>query len=305
MNSLARKHWSMWLPLTVVAVILTRPAGAGATESNATSDATAPSFTPIPELTSGFELLYTQKFPEARVKFNEWESQHPQEPFGEVAVAASYLFEEFYRQGVLTSDFFLNEKKFLNGIDGKPTPELMSKFQGALVRARTLANQRLSKNPKDTEALFALTLAAGMESDADMILLKERLEALKLLKVANAYAKTLLQQRPDAYDAYVALGSANYIIGCLSGGMRFILTFGGVHGDKKLGMQQLEKSADSGLYLRPFAKIMLALAARREKQDALAQKLLHELNQEFSASPLFEAEYAKSMGRPVPATMHP
>jgi hypothetical protein len=265
----------------------------------------APSFTPIPELTAGFELLYTQKFPEARVKFNEWESQHPQEPFGEVAVAASYLFEEFYRQGVLTSDFFLNEKKFLSGIDGKPSPELMSKFQGALVRTRTLANQRLAQNPNDTEALFALTLAAGMESDADMILRKERLEALKLLKLANEYAKTLLQKRPDANDAYVALGSANYIIGSLSGGMRFILTFGGVHGDKKLGMQQLGKSADSGLYLRPFAKIMLALAARREKQDALAQKLLHELSQEFSGSPLFEAEYAKSMGRPVPATIHP
>ena len=111
----------------------------------------------------------------------------------------------------------------------------MSKFQGALVRTRALANQRLKQNPNDTEALFALTLAAGMESDADMILRKERLEALKLLKLANEYAKQLLQQRPDANDAYVALGSANYIIGSLSGGMRFILTFGGVHGDKKAG----------------------------------------------------------------------
>jgi len=305
MSSFARRHSKTWLSLTVLAALLTSSASAAATESKAAPDGLAPSFTPIPALTSGFELLYTQKFPEARVKFNDWESQHPQEPFGEVAVAASYLFEEFYRQGVLTSDFFLNEKKFLSGIDGKPSPELMSKFQGALVRARALANQRLSQNPKDTEALFALTLAAGMESDADMILRKERLEALKLLKLANEYAKTLLRQRPDANDAYVALGSANYIIGSLSGGMRFILTFGGVHGDKKLGMQQLGKSADSGLYLRPFAKIMLALAARREKQDALAQNLLHELSQEFSASPLFAAEYAKSMGRPVPATMHP
>jgi hypothetical protein len=305
MSSFARRHSKTWLSLTVLAAVLTSSASAAAIESKATPDGMAPSFTPIPELTSGFELLYTQKFPEARVKFNDWESQHPQEPFGEVAVAASYLFEEFYRQGVLTSDFFLNEKKFLGGIDGKPSPELMSKFQGALVRTRALANQRLSQNPKDSEALFALTLAAGMESDADMILRKERLEALKLLKLANEYAKTLLRQRPDANDAYVALGSANYIIGSLSGGMRFILTFGGVHGDKKLGMQQLGKSADSGLYLRPFAKIMLALAARREKQDALAQKLLHELSQEFSASLLFETEYAKSMGRPVPATMHP
>jgi hypothetical protein len=274
-------------------------------DNSAADDVLAPAFTPTPELTSGFQLLYAQQFPEAREKFTAWESEHPQEPFGEVALAASYLFEEFYRQGVLTSDFFLNEEKFLNGIDGKPDPGHMSQFQGALVRTRALANKRLKRNPKDTEALFALTLAAGMESDADMILRKERLEALKLLKLANQYARQLLAVRPDANDAYVALGSANYIIGSLSGGMRFFLAFGGVHGDKKLGMQQLGKSADSGLYLRPFAKIMLALAARREKQDPLAQKLLRELSEEFSSSPLFAAEYAKSMGRPVPAVMHP
>ncbi|HWZ24091.1 MAG TPA: hypothetical protein VN037_02340 [Verrucomicrobiae bacterium] len=274
-------------------------------DSNVGDGPLAPAFTSIPELTSGFQLLYAQQFSEAREKFTLWESEHPDQPFGQVAVAASYLFEEFYRQGVLTSDFFLNEEKFLNGIAGKPDPGNMAQFQDALVKARALANRRLKRNSKDTEALFALTLAAGMESDADMILRKERLEALKLLKLANQYAKQLLAIRPDANDAYVALGSANYIIGSLSGGMRFFLAFGGVHGDKRLGMQQLGKSADTGLYLRPFAKIMLALAARREKQDALAQKLLRELSEEFSSSPLFAAEYAKSMGRPVPAVMHP
>jgi hypothetical protein len=266
-------------------------------EAHAVEDPLAPAFTSIPELTSGFQLLYAQQFSEAREKFTIWNSEYPDQPFGQVAVAASYLFEEFYRQGVLTSDFFLNEEKFLNGIDGKPDPGRMAQFQDALVKTRALANRRLKQNSKDTEALFALTLAAGMESDADMILRKERLEALKLLKVANQYAKQLLAVRPDANDAYVALGSANYIIGSLSGGMRFFLAFGGVH--------QLGKSADTGLYLRPFAKIMLALAARREKQDALAQKLLRELSEEFSSSPLFAAEYAKSMGRPVPAVMHP
>jgi hypothetical protein len=274
-------------------------------DANAGDGPLAPAFTSIPELTSGFQLLYAQQFAEAREKFTIWESEHPDQPFGQVAVAASYLFEEFYRQGVLTSDFFLNEEKFLNGIDGKPDPGRMAQFQDALVKIRALANRRLKQNSKDTEALFALTLAAGMESDADMILRKERLEALKLLKLANQYAKQLLALRPDANDAYVALGSANYIIGSLSGGMRFFVAFGGVHGDKRLGMQQLGKSADTGLYLRPFAKIMLALAARREKQDALAQKLLRELSEEFSSSPLFAAEYAKSMGRPVPAVMHP
>jgi len=269
------------------------------------TDARSPAFTKVPELASGFHLLYTQNFAEGREKFADWESQHPDEPFVQVAVAASYLFEEFYRQDVLSSDFFLNEKKFLNGIDGKPDPGRMKSFQEAIQHARKLAKQRLEKNAKDPEALFALALAAGMESDAAMILKKQHLEALKRLKEANEHARQLLAQQPDADDAYVALGAANYIIGSLSGGARFMLRFGGIHGDKKLGMEQLGKTIENGRYLQPFAKILLALAARREKQNLLAQKLFHELSEEFPESALYAAEYAKTMGRPIPAQMHP
>jgi len=265
----------------------------------------SPAFTLVPELSSGFHLLYAQDFPEARQKFTEWGAQHPQEPFGEVALAASYLFEEFFRQGVLTSDFFLNEKKFLNGIDGKPDPERMKSFEKAIDRARSLARQRLARNPRDAEAFFALTLAAGMESNARLILRKQHLESLKRLKEANEYAKQLLAEHPDANDAYVALGSANYIIGSLSGGARFMLWFGGIHGDKKLGMHQLEKTIESGRYLQPFAKILLALAARREKQNALAVKLLRELTEEYPESALYAAEYAKALGKLIPAQIHP
>ena len=269
------------------------------------ADADGPAFTHVPELTSGFHMLYIQNFAEAREKFSAWEAEHPDEPFAPVTLAAGYLFEEFYRQGVLTSDFFLNEKRFLHGIEGKPDPVRMKSFQEAIAQARKVARERLAKDPHDREALFALTLSAGMESDADMILKKQHLEALKRLKEANEYAKRLLAQQPDAHDAYIALGAANYVIGSLSGGARFMLRFGGVHGDKKLGMEQLGKTIENGRYLQPFAKILLALAARREKQNALAQKLLRELSEEFPESPLYEAEYAKAMGRIIPAQIHP
>lgn len=283
-------------------LLLHTPAGANA---QPVDDAATPAFVSVPELSSGFRQLYIQKFPEGRAQFEAWESQHPDEPFGQVAIAASYLFEEFYRQGVLTSDFFLNEKKFLHGIDGEPDPERMKGFEKAIQRARELAAQRLSKDPRDPEALYALTLSAGMESDADMILRKHNLDAVRRLKEANAHAKALLAERPDTKDAYLALGTANYIVGSLSMGFRTMLWFGGVHGDKKLGMQQLAETADGGRYLEPLAKIMLALAARREKQKPLAQKLLGELTEEFPESPLYSVEYAKVTGRPIPASMHP
>ncbi len=264
---------------------------------------TTPAFYPVPELMSGFHQLYEQKFQQARETFNDWHSNHPEEPLGEVALGASFLFEEMYRQGVLTSDFFLNEKKFLHGIDGKPDSVRMNNFREALSRARVLARQRLKTNPKDPEALFALTLSAGMESDADAILEKKQLDGLKRMKEANEYAKQLLAVHPDAADAYVAPGIANYIIGSLNPGYRFALWFGGIHGDKRLGMEQISKTVENGRYLRPFAKIMLALAARREKQNTLAQKLLHELTEEFPSNDTYAAEYAKAMGLPVPAVI--
>ena len=255
----------------------------------------SPAFTTVPELSAGFDLLYVQKFGEARTTFTNWESRNPEEPFGEVAIAASYLFEELSEQGVLTSDFFLNEKRFLRGIDGSPDPGRMSHFRDALARARELAGKRQKTNPNDGEALLALTLSAGMESDAESILEKRRLAGVTQMKKANAYAKELLAQHPDAIDAYIAPGIANYVIGSQSAGSRFLLRFDGVHGDKKLGMEQVARTAENGRYLRPFAKIILALAARREKQNALAQRLFRELSVQYPENGLFASEYAKAM----------
>src|SRR5437870_2172899 len=151
----------------------------------------SPAFTAVSELTAGFDLLYEQKFAEAREVFTSWQSRNPDQPFAEVAIAASYLFEELSRQGVLTSDFFLNEKKFLRGIDGKPDPERMTRFREALAQARQLARERQKTDPKDGEPLLALTLAAGMESNEESILQKRHLAGLRRTKEANEYAQAV------------------------------------------------------------------------------------------------------------------
>jgi hypothetical protein len=49
----------------------------------------SPAFTTVPELRAGFDLLYEQRFAEAREAFASWESRNPEEPLGEVAIAAA------------------------------------------------------------------------------------------------------------------------------------------------------------------------------------------------------------------------
>ncbi|HVM75959.1 MAG TPA: hypothetical protein VMT75_09975 [Candidatus Saccharimonadales bacterium] len=265
----------------------------------------SPAFSSVPELEQGFRLLYEQKFTDARAVFQNWVNQNPAEPFGQVAIAASYLFEEFYLQNVLTSDYFLDDKRFLGGITGTPDPGRMKGFNAAITRARSLAARRLKSNPHDAEGLYAMTLCAGMLSDSDSMLLKRHYDALKHIKEANANAEILLHDHPDAFDAYVAPGIAYYVIGSLPASARFVLWFGGIHGDKALGMSEVQKTADNGHYLRAFARILLALSARREKQNALAIKNLKELTDEFPGNLVYQTEYAKAMGQPIPAKIGP
>jgi tetratricopeptide (TPR) repeat protein len=247
----------------------------------------------VPELDAGFHLLYELKPDKAREQFEELQKSHPEDPLGSAADAAAYLFEECYRQGVLTSEFFLNDKRFLGKIPLKPDPELRAAFFAADKRAQDLAQLQLRSNPDDPNALFAMALSVGMQADYASLIDKEQLDSLKKIREADAYSKKLLLIAPDAADAYLGLGTANYVIGNLPGIKRFFLGFAGIHGDKKIGIRQLEIAADHGRYLRPFAKILLALAALREKQTEVARSQLSELVAEFPENPLFANELAK------------
>ena len=145
-----------------------------------------------PELDVGFHLLYELKPVEARAQFAVWQASHPEDPMGSAADAASYLFEECYRQGVLTSEFFLDDKRFLGKIAIKPDQELRGAFFAADKQAQDLAQLRLKINPDDPNALFAMTLSLGMEADYASLIDKRQLDSLKKIREADKYSKKLL-----------------------------------------------------------------------------------------------------------------
>ena len=245
-----------------------------------------------PDTDEGFRLLYELQFKQARARFLAWQETHPEDELGYAWLAASYLFEELYEQGVLTSEFFLDDERLLGGIRGRPDTQRGSAFRAAVMRAEELARRRLRTNSTDSDALFTLTITTGMLADYTGLVERRQLESLKLTREAERYAEALLTVKPDAMDAYVTLGAANYIIGSLPAHKRFFLWLGGIRGDRLRGVMQLQMAAMEGHYLRPFAKILLALVARRENEPELALKLLEELNGEFPGNPLFRRELA-------------
>lgn len=243
-------------------------------------------------LDTGFADLYKLNFDGAREKFLTYQRMEPADPLGKAAEAASYLYQQFNEKGVFTSSFFLDDDRFLGGVPGKADDNRNDNFLNVNAQARNMAEGIVKANPRDAHGLLVLTMTDGMESDYDALIVKKQLAGLSMMRRAESEANTLLAIDPTAKDAYLALGASNYVIGSLPAYKRFFLKVGGVHGDKYRGMEQMQQAADNGHYLKPFAKILLALGYEREHQPDRARVLLAELTAQFPENPLFAHELA-------------
>jgi hypothetical protein len=243
-------------------------------------------------LESGYKHLYELNFDAGRKDFQAYQKMRPDDPLGKASEAASYLFEQFNAKGVLTSEFFLSDEKFLGGVEGSAAQNKNTAFLAANNQAREQAKARIKANPKDMRGLLVLTITDGMESDYDAIIIKKQLEGLTMMRHAEAEANAVLAIDPSEQDANVALGMSNYVIGSLPSYKRAFLWFGGLHGDRNRGMEQMQSAAERGHYLQPFAKVMLALAYEREHKPERAKELLAELATQFPDNPVFARELA-------------
>ena len=248
---------------------------------------------PITELDRGFLGLYNLDFSSAQRDFSSWESQHPDDPVGPVSEAAGYLFSEFNRLGVLEGQFYDNDAAFTDRSKLSPDPVIHEKFEAALQRAQQLAQSRLKQNPKDQDALFAMTMASGLQADYAALIEKRNLASLHYTKEASTWAQQLLAICANCYDAQLATGFSKYIIGSMAAPVRWLMRVGGLPGDKQGGIADLQLTAQHGHYLAPFARILLAIAYVRDKDRERALQMLSSLRAEFPGNTLFPREIAR------------
>jgi hypothetical protein len=246
-----------------------------------------------PPLDRGFQLLYSLDFDGAHNIFAAWEQSHPDDPMGPTADASGLLFSEFHRLGVLESQFFESDKRFENRPKLNTDPAVRDRFNAAIQKAEGIAHGRLAKNPKDRDALFALTLTSGLQGDYAALIEKRSLASLKFTKEATGWAEQTLAVDPNCYDAYLASGFSKFIIGSLNAPMRWLIRLGGISGDKQAGIKELQLTAAHGRYLAPFANILLAMAYVHEHDKPRARELLASLRDQFSTNPLFAREIAR------------
>jgi hypothetical protein len=244
-------------------------------------------------LDDAFGDLYNFNFPAAHQAVDRYIAEHPQESLPYSVRASGYLFYELDRLGILESEFLIDDKRIVDKKAKTPDPVVRATFLKAVDDARTRADAALAADPDDKMALLSMCIAEGVSTDYMALVEKHQILSLAPAKKSNNYAQRLLKLDPKFYDAYLAAGFSEYMIGSLPFFIRWFVHFDNVNGDKKVGIQHVELVANEGHFLKPFAKILLAIAALRDKRPRDAQKLLQELAKNYPQNPLFRNELAK------------
>jgi Tfp pilus assembly protein PilF len=245
------------------------------------------------KLHTAFEQLYNLEFDSARELFRQVVADERESATARAFLASALLYEILARQGELQSQLFVTTNHFLHQERLRPDPELKRDFLEVVEEAQSLSRQRLKKNHRDPDGLFALGLtyatlanyAAGVEG--------KYFHGLHQGEKAHKYHKKLRQLQPEIHDTGIVLGTHDYVLGSLPPVKRFFLLFVGARGNRQRGLQHLQEAAERGEFLRTYARVLLAVASIREKKLEDARHILERLRADYPRNPLFLFELAR------------
>ena len=244
-------------------------------------------------LDEAFAYLYNFNFPAAHQAVDRYIADHPRDSLAYSVRASGYLFYELDRLGILESEFLTDDNKILDKKAKKPDAAARAKFLKAVEDARSCADTALAADPNDKMALLSMSITESLITDYMALVEKHQILSLGNARKSNNYAQRLLSLDPKFYDAYLAAGFSEYMVGSLPFFIRWFVHFDNVAGDKKTGLQRIQLVATEGHFLKPFAKILLAIAAVREKRPRDAERWMQELAESYPHNPLFRKELDK------------
>ncbi|MBA4423314.1 MAG: hypothetical protein C0390_09480 [Syntrophus sp. (in: bacteria)] len=164
-------------------------------------------------------------------------------------------------------------------------PKEREKSQEAMLRyvgdAVARGEKRVGKNPRDSQAYFALTLAK-------IVKIRLAIAQRSYFTVAqeSTYAWDYLEKTraadPANYDCYFPMGLLHYHLDQLPGVTRFLSSLLITSGDHHRGIQELELAMQKGDLFRELAQAELSsVYINYEKQPARALAITLELKERF------------------------
>ncbi len=241
----------------------------------------------------GYEALYNLDYEEARRLFKEMTRLYPDHPAGPQCLAATLWLQELNRSRHLQASLYSTES--FSTSEDKVDPRLVEQFRQWTRTAKTLAEARLKRNPRDVEALYFLGVTEGLKAVFAAAVERRFMAALSDSSRAVERHREVLKLDPGFRDAELSIGMYHYIIGSLPLPIKLMASIGGVRGSKKRGLETLERVAREGRWAQGIARLLLIDLYKREKRWPEAIALARELGARYPRNYLFQLQAADAL----------
>jgi tetratricopeptide (TPR) repeat protein len=206
--------------------------------------------------------------------------------------ASLILDEQLLKEGLFATEAYANRGEAFRERRAPIPSNFQAKLVPALQRAQSVADERLKRNPHDTEALYWGGVTHATRAEFLFTVQRSNLAALREGLEARKYHLKLYKADPQFVDALLVIGVADYVAGSLPWYIKVLASMSGIHGTRTQGIEELRRVSREGHFARPDAKIVLVALYRREKMYGPALALLEELLRSYPRNILGPLEMA-------------
>ncbi|MDP9055678.1 MAG: hypothetical protein M3N93_15460, partial [Acidobacteriota bacterium] len=217
-------------------------------------------------IAQGNEAFYNLDYDQSLFLYEKALAENPADPVRHNHLAHALLYRELFRDGALESELVSGNNSFIRRPKLEPPADVEKRFFGEIERSMQLSQSRIAKNPRDTGALHALSVAFALRANYGFLVRKSWKASLYDSSQARKYDNQVTGIEPNNYDAKLLQGGYDYIVGNLSWTLRALGFVAGFHGDKQRGLRTIEEVASKGKENRVDAEIVLCALYRREGQ---------------------------------------
>ncbi len=242
----------------------------------------------------GFEALYNLDYEGARRRFKELVRLYPEHPAGPQFLAATLWLQTLNESRRLQASLY-NTEAFYAKAKEKTDPSTVAAFRELTTVAKTLAEARLKRDPKDVEALYYLGAIEGLKAAFAGAVERSFTSALSDGRESVGKHRDVIKLDPTYHDAEITIGMYEYVVATLPLPVKIVAALGGVRGSKKKGLETLERVAREGRWARDDAKVLLIALYKREGRFNEALVAARDLSAKYPRNYLFKLETADAL----------
>jgi tetratricopeptide (TPR) repeat protein len=244
--------------------------------------------------TTGFDAVYNMEYDEARQQFTQMTQVAPQHPAGYFYLATNFWLELLNAQRRLRANLYDSDDFYAETAE-KVDEQKDQQFRKLIAQALERAEQRLTQNKRDEQALYYQGATYGLVASYEATVKRSFLPALRNGSKAVGIHKRLLEINPNFWDAFLTVGIYNYVLGSLPLPVKMLAAIGGYRGSKERGLGELNLVTVRGNYANDDARVVLIALYSREKRYQDVVKLLDTMSSKYPKNYLFKLEKAHTL----------